>query len=676
MAGRPEDAAQLRAADGALRSGRPDLAEAIYQRLLAFDPQNGAALLGWGRLRRALGDGKAAASLLQRAIASGGGPPAQVEFAALLIDHGNPGPAETLLRQALARDARMAAAHFQLGRAQAARGHGEIAANLFRAATRADPNMREARLELAKTLAGLSRLEEASAAYAALLKRHPDDVAALLGHGWVHGQMHRFQAALVCFDRAEQLGADIARQLAEVALGLAHVCDWSRRDELRRRLRLRLEQGGPCLIETYAVLSQEDDPVLHARMGAQLGETVRLHMQAAPRPEPAPRQGGRIRLGYLSADFNQHATALLMAEVFERHDRSRFETIGFSFSHDDGSATRRRVVSAFDRFEELRLESPVESARRIAAAGIDILIDLKGYTTGARPEIAALRPAPIQVSHIGYPATMGVGWYDYVIADPVVLPMTEQPHWAERIVHLPHSYQPNDRRRPLPATEPRARHGLPEGAVVFACFNNPYKITPEMFSVWMELLSELPHAVLWLYGANHFAESHLRAAAARHGVVGTRLHFAPPVELPAHLARHGCADLFLDTTPYGAHTTCSDALWAGLPVLTLRGASFPARVAASLLHAAGLPELVAGSTEEYKAMALQLARDPDTLRRMRRQLEQARTGSPLFDCARFTRDLETAYRTMIDRHLAGLAPDAFSVAVDDLAERQLRHQPA
>jgi len=656
--------AQLHAADLAIRAGRGADAEGMFQTLVAADPQDGVALLAWGRLRHVMGDVPAASQLLQRAIAADAGPPALVALAALLIDHANLAAAENLLHQALAKDPLLAAAHFQLGRAHAARGYGETAVDLFRAASRADPNSVVVQFELAKTLASLGRLEEAAAAYQALVKRSPANVTAVLGQGWVLGQMHRFHEAMECFDRAEALGADIAQPLAEVALGLAHVCDWAKRDHLRQRLRERLEKPEPCLFDPYVVLSGEDDPALHQKMAMRLAGTVRHHMQAVARPAHATPGGGRIRLGYLSADFNQHATALLMSEVFLRHDRQRFEVIAFSYSHNDGSDMRRRVTGAFDRFEELELEPPEMSARRIAAAGIDILIDLKGYTTGARPEIAALRPAPIQVSHLGYPATMGADWFDYVIADPIVLPMNEQAFWQERIVHLPHSYQPNDRTRKLPlaGAGDRAVHGLPPGAFVFACFNNSYKITPGQFALWMEILTAVPNAVLWLYRSNSFAERALRKEAARFGVAPERLHFAPAMELGPHLARHGCADLFLDTSPYGAHTTAADALWAGLPLITWPGSCFASRVGASLLHAVGLPELVAQSRADYKALAIRLAQDPTALRGLRGRLELARATAPLFDAAKYTENLERAFETMMERHRLGLPPEAFAVA--------------
>jgi predicted O-linked N-acetylglucosamine transferase (SPINDLY family) len=658
-------AAELRSARELSRAGHPEQAETIYRNLHLAAPLEGEILLAWGQLRRALGDGPVAADLLQRAIAAQAGPPAQVEYAALLIDHGRLAPAEQLLRQALLRQPRLAPGHLQLARLEAARGRPELAADLYRAASRADPHLIAARLGLARSLAALGRLEEAAQAYTALLKRAPDHIEALLGYGWLLGKMHRFAQALDCFDAAERRGADVAHELAEVALGLAHICDWTRREELRRRLRARLSRPEPCVLDTYAVLAAEDDPPLHQRMGALLSAAVQRHVGDGPHPQRTPRpNGGRIRLGYLSSDFNQHATALLMAGIFARHDRTRFEVTAFSYSRDDASPMRRRVVQAFDRFEELALESPAKSAQRIAAAGIDVLIDLKGYTTGARPEIAALRPAPVQVSHLGYPATIGAGWFDYVIADPVVLPIAEQPHWHERIVHLPHSYQPNDRTRPTPPPPTRAAQGLPEAAFVFACFNNNYKITPEIFALWMAILSEHPPAVLWLQAANPHAERALRAAAARHGVASERLHFAPLVDLEAHLARHACADLFLDTMPYGAHTTGADALWTGLPIVTLAGQSFAARVAASLLHAVGLPELIATSAPQYQALALQLARDPGRLRRLRRYLLDARRTAPLFDAARYTSNLERAYAAMFERHQAGLPPEPFGITDD------------
>jgi predicted O-linked N-acetylglucosamine transferase (SPINDLY family) len=655
----PRTVPELRAARARLQAGALAEAEAICQRLHAAAPEDGAVLLLWAQVRRRFGDQNAAVALLERAVAAGAGAAGVLELASCRIEQGALDAAEQLLRQAPAE----ARALLLLGRIGEARGQRAEAAACYRQAVRADARLLPARLALARVLAALGHVEEAIAAYAAALAHAPDNVDALLGLGWAYGRQRRFHEALGCFDRAEKRGAEIAGPLAEVVQGFAHVCDWSERAALRRRLLARVRRPPPCVIDPYALLFAEDDPAALQQLGLCLAGAVAAQVTGLPRPAQrnAAGAGGRIRVGYLSADFNQHATALLMAEVFERHDRGRFEISAYCYSRDDGSPMRRRLLAAFDHFVPLGLEPPVASARRIAADGIDILVDLKGYTEGARPEIPALRPAPIQVSHLGYPATLGAPWMDYVLADAVVLPFAEQPHWQERIVHLPHCYQPNDRKRPLPPPADRATLGLPRDGFVFACFNNSYKITPEMFGLWMDILAETPGSVLWLHQSNDFMPRYLREAAHARGIAVERLVFAPPAEYSAHLARHAAADLFLDTAPYGAHTTGSDALWAGLPLLACQGRCFASRVAASLLHAVGLPELVAGSPDEYRALALRLAREPALLTAYRAHLLRARDHAPLFDAARFTRNLEAAYTEMMERRQRGQAPAGFAV---------------
>ncbi|TAN54930.1 MAG: hypothetical protein EPN20_20950, partial [Magnetospirillum sp.] len=344
------------------------------------------------------------------------------------------------------------------------------------------------------------------------------------------------------------------------------------------------------------------------------------------------------------------------------HDRDRFRITAYSCGEDDGSAMRRRLEGAFDRFVDLCPVDDAEAVRRIHGDEVDILVDLTGYTTGTRTAILAARPAPVQVNYLGFPGTMGADFIDYIIVDSIVAPPDQQPNFAERLVRLPHSYQANDTRRPIAAQRPsRSECGLPERGFVFCCFNNTFKITPILFDVWMRLLAMVPGSVLWLFQANDKVGDRLKAEAARRGVDPARLIFAARRDLPDHLARHDCADLFLDTLPYNAHTTASDALWAGLPVLTCRGGTFAGRVAASLLSAVGLPELITESREEYESLALALARDPARLAALRQKLRQNRHAAPLFDSAGFTRDLEAAYSRMWDTWCAGRCPEAFAV---------------
>jgi len=370
----------------------------------------------------------------------------------------------------------------------------------------------------------------------------------------------------------------------------------------------------------------------------------------------------RIRVAYVSADFHAHATSMLMAGIFEQHDRRRFETIAISFGRDDGSRMRGRVKQAFERFIDVRGKSDAEIAQAMREMEIDIAIDLKGYTSEARPAVFSLKPAPLQVNYLGFPGTMGASFMDYLIADRIVLPDEHKAFYSEQVVTLPGTYQPNDRsRETAEAPAGRASVGLPEQGFVFCCFNNSYKIQPSVFDIWMRLLRGVPESVLWLLDDNAAATRNLRQEAATRGVDAGRLVFAARVDLPEHLARHRLADLFLDTLPYNAHTTASDALWTGLPVVTCMGNTFAGRVAASVLHAAGLPELVTPSLADYEAMALRLARDPAALAGIKSRLAHNRETAPLFDAARFTRHLEAAYITMHERCQRGLAPAGFSV---------------
>jgi predicted O-linked N-acetylglucosamine transferase (SPINDLY family) len=317
---------------------------------------------------------------------------------------------------------------------------------------------------------------------------------------------------------------------------------------------------------------------------------------------------------------------------------------------------RRRLSRAFDRFVDLAGLSHAGAAQAIHADAVDILVDLKGYTQHARTEIMALRPAPVQASYLGYPGTMGAGFIDYLIADRVVIAPGSEEAYSERIVFLPGSYQVNDRKRPLAQTPSRAACGLPEEAVVFCCFNQSYKILPETFATWMRLLRAVPRSVLWLLEANPWAVRNLRREARARGVDPARLIFAPRLPLDRHLARLPLADLVLDTRPYNAHTTASDALWTGVPVVTCPGDTFASRVAASLLVAAGLPELVAATLEDYEALAVRLARAPEERAALRRHLTESRCSMPLFDTPAFTRHLERAYEEMWRKHLAGTKP--------------------
>ncbi|GLH78128.1 hypothetical protein SSBR45G_30360 [Bradyrhizobium sp. SSBR45G] len=362
----------------------------------------------------------------------------------------------------------------------------------------------------------------------------------------------------------------------------------------------------------------------------------------------------RLRVGYLSNDFHDHATAHLLIEALEARDPGRCELHAFSFGADDRGAMRGRLHAAFDGFHDVTALSDSAAAAAVHAARIDILVDLKGYTRGARTGILMLHPAPVQVNFLGYPGTLGGGLCDYIITDPFITPLTAAADYSESFAYMPHSYQPHGRAA-LGPPPGRAEAGLPDDAIVFCCFNQSYKLTPPMFDLWCRLLDATPDSVLWLLACDQ-AEGNLRGEALRRGVAPGRLVFAPEMTQREHLRRLQLADLVLDTAPYGAHTTASDALWAGVPVVSCAGDTFASRVAGSLLHAVGCPELIAADEADYLAVALTLAAEPDLLQAVKDKLSRNRLVTPLFDAAAYARSLQDLYDQMWLRRRSGGAP--------------------
>jgi predicted O-linked N-acetylglucosamine transferase (SPINDLY family) len=347
-----------------------------------------------------------------------------------------------------------------------------------------------------------------------------------------------------------------------------------------------------------------------------------------------------------------------MAGIFECHDKSRFDVTAISFGPDDNSEIRQRLKTSFERFIDVKTFSDDQIANLVRSSEVDILVDLMGFTTDSRTGVFARRSAPIQVNYLGYPGTMGAEYIDYIIADQTVIPDEFRKFYSEKIVYLPHSFQPTDREcRIADKRFTRAEVGLPQEGFIFCCFNNNYKITPDIYNIWMQILKKVEHSVLWLFAKSSTVKRNLRNEAATRGVNAERLVFGKHMPLAEHLARHKLADLFLDTLPYNAHTTASDALWAGLPVLTCLGATFTGRVAASLLNAIHLPELITTTLEAYEQMAIDLATHPEKLAVIKRKLAENRLTTPLFDTKLFTKLIEAAYTAMYERHQAGLTPD-------------------
>jgi protein O-GlcNAc transferase len=506
----------------------------------------------------------------------------------------------------------------------------------------------------------MERHDEALASYQRALDLNPGHFAAAFNGATILLKLERYDEAFAAFETARTLRPDHPYILGGLASAVQGGCDLARWQDFQT-LVARAVIDKSAVIAPLVLHPFSNDGVLRRRCSENF-VADRVPGPNAPLWDCKPYQHSRIRIAYLSADFRQHATADLIAGLIESHDRARFEIAGISFGPDDGSAMRARLTRAFDRFEEVRARSDLEIARLLKDGAFDIAVDLKGHTEGARPGILAHRPCPVQVNYLGYPGTIGAPWLDYILADPIVLPFAHQPFYSEKIVHLPHCYQVNDSTRPIGETPTRSQAGLPQSGFVFCSFNAGWKITPAMFDVWMRLLAAVPGSLLWLLDDNSAATRNLKAAAAARDSDPARLVFAPRLPSAAHLARHRLADLFLDTMPYNAHTTASDALWAGLPMITCLGEQFDGRVAASLLATMGLPELVTHSMEDYESLALALARDPARLGGIRAKLAQMRLTSPLYDTGLFRKSIETAFLRMMEMSIQRQAPQSFTVS--------------
>jgi protein O-GlcNAc transferase len=539
------------------------------------------------------------------------------------------------------------------------RRHEEALAAYDRALSLA-PDLAEAWLGRGNVFFGLGRHGEALAAYDRAASLKPDFAAAWLGRGTVLFEFKRFGEAVAAWDRALALPLkpDLLAVEGDRIFAKMHLCDWSNFEaeceHLVQSMRNGEEKTSPFPFLGMSPFIQDQ---LHC---AKLWARRQYQTPDKPCWRGDRYKHDKIRLGYVSADFRQHPVAYLLAGVFECHDRSQFEITGISIGPDDKSEIRRRLEHSFDRLVEAATSSTDDVARQIREQEIDVLIDLTGFTQNARPQIFARRPAPIQVNYLGYPGTMGAEFIDYIISDPVLVPVSHQKGYAEKIAYLPHSYMPHDdkSRAGLGRSFKRAEFGLPENGFVFCCFNNAYKLNPALFQSRMKILKAVEGSALWLTGTNSVAVDNLRREAMAAGIDPDRLIFADRLPSAAdHLARHRLADLFLDTLPYNAHTTASDALWAGLPVLTQIGETFAGRVGASLLTAIGLPELIAQTQEQFENMAIDLARQPGALAAIRDKLAQNRSTAPLFETKLYTRHIESAYATMHERHQNGFPPD-------------------
>jgi len=443
------------------------------------------------------------------------------------------------------------------------------------------------------------------------------------------------------------------------------MCEWEALDAWRLQIRGVLGREEVRQVSPFLLLALSGFSAGEQRHCAELWVQDQLAAALLERADLAfvfhRLKKAKLRLGYLSSDFHEHATALLMVELFENHDHDRFEVFAYSCGADDGKGMRQRLEATFDRFTDIRGLSDIEAAHMIYRDEVDILIDLKGYTQGTRSAILNFRPAPIQVNYLGYPGTLGAGVCDYIVTDAFVTPPDSAPDYTEAFAYMPDSYQPHGRHGIISAKPSRAAAGLPEEGFVFCCFNQAYKITPEIFNVWCHLLLSVPDSVLWLL-KNPLAEGNLLREAFHRGITADRIIFAANCPQSDHLARLQLADLVLDTAPYNAHTTASDALWVGVPIITCAGDTFPSRVAGSVLHAIGLEELVTTDLDRYFELALALASDADRLAQVKEKLATNRMTTALFGVEVYTRHLETLYDTMWRKYLNGERMGAISTA--------------
>ena len=513
----------------------------------------------------------------------------------------------------------------------------------LRETVRLDPGNHGAWTALADALFQDGRLDEAESAGKHANALNPDAAAPYSVLAQVHVVRGELDHAVAILD------AGFQRTHADSLLGmlthqLHRLCDWERWRGAWREMVCRLDSSGQLGSPFWLLneASTADQQLAYTRRWAasQFGNfhPMPAGMGRSPRP-PHPR----MRVGYLSSDFHEHAAAYLLAEVLECHDRERFEIFAYSYGPEDHSPMRARLRQACERFVDIAWDPDDIAARRIMEDALDVLVDLKGYTLGARTSLLARRPCPVQLNWLGYPGTMGVPFIDYLIADGFIVPEGKEAAYAERVLRLPHCYQPNDRQRPLIEPLPRRDYGLPDEAFVFCCFNQTVKITPEIFACWMRLLDRVPASVLWLVEDNRWATHNLKGAAQSRGVAPERLVFTPRMPFAQHLARYRVADLALDTYPYTSHTTASDALWLGCPLVALCGETFAARVSGSILTACGMPELITYALEAYEDLAYRLAADREFMAGIRSRLDSARTSAPLFDSEAFARDLERLY---------------------------------
>lgn len=661
LAARPDHLGALDKRGLVLRDlGRQADALAAFDAVLARELRHTEAWIHRGVVLAELGRAAEAVESYDRAVVLAPGfPDAWTNRALALKSLGR-------LEEALASAARAVA--LAPGFAQAWNNRGVVLFDLKRSgealvsydrALALNPDYAEALNNRAVALSNLKRHAEALADCDRALALQPRLADAWHNRGNALTELGRPAEALASYEQALTIAPDHPNALSGLANAALVTGDWARTQKLAPVLKADVE-ACRSLIQPFVVMGYFDDNAL------QLAASRNYVRRAGPGPQPPLWRNEsygheRIRIAYLSADFHQHVTAALIVEMLEKHNHDAFEVYALSFGPDDDSPMRARLKASFDRFHDARTLSDHEAAALLREWEIDIAIDLGGHTGGARPWVLAHRPAPVQAKYMGYPGTSGTDFIDYLVADNYVVSPDQEQFFSEKIAALPDTLWVTDTLAAAKAAPSRAEAGLPEEGFVFCCFNHNWKITAPVFDIWMRILARVPSSVLWLLQGNDSIRGNLQQEAQTRGINPARLVFAARTTPEKHLARQQLAGLMLDTLPYNAHTTASDALWAGVPLLTLPGQSFPARVAGSILTALEMPELIVTEAAQYEELAVALATRPDALRAIREKLLAKRVSAPLFDTARFTRNLESAYREMLAIHRRGEAPRSFTV---------------
>ena len=682
-----------------------DRAASAYHSALRLKPNSSEAYYNLGNTRKAQGRFDEAISCYQQTLSLNSGfVEAYYNMAIILEQQARPDEAIACLKQCLQFNPQWAEAHNNVGNLFKQKGFPAEAILSYQKAVQIKPDLYEAHNNLGNALMDQGSFNEAIVCYKSALKIYPEYAEAYLNLGITHAEVDRLNAAIDCFQKATRLDPRFAEAYTYMGIALTdrgkrseaidcfqkaievnpdyseaysylihqlqYTCNWpqlkiysERLDELRRRNaadgRLILEPPFICMARLSDLSRNLIISKAWSRKIAEPLKNQKLPVSFESRRQSKPK----LTIGYLSCDFHDHATAHLMLSFFGLHDREQFEVNCYSYGLEDNNRYRNQIMEGSDRFIDIRAYSHIEAAKRIYADGVDILVDLKGHTKGARLGILACRPAPLQIHYLGYPGTTGADFIDYLITDRIVTPKDNAPYYSEKLVVMPHCYQVNDHQQEIASRDwNREALGLPDKGFVFSSFNLPYKIDPVMFDCWMRILQQVPNSVLWLFGDNENARYNLRREAADRGVAPDRLVFAQKIEKAEHLSRLKWADLALDTRLVNGHTTTSDSLWAGVPVITLQGSHFASRVSSSLLNAVGLSELITYRLEEYEKLAVQLASRSSELKALRHKLNINRLTKPLFDTACFVRNLEQAYSEMWRIFLEGRAPTQIEVS--------------